>query len=91
MSIVIAEPDNTTIFFLNIHPISPPRSDICNAFISFFRNFLAQYGTSVQWAEPVTGSSKILAWGVKKRETKSQVFPGAVYHPQALHQTDRKH
>ena len=41
-STVIADPDNTTFSSLYIHPISPPRSDICNAFISFFRNFLAQ-------------------------------------------------
>ena len=30
-----------------------------------------QYGTSVQCAEPVTGSSSIPARGAKKRETKS--------------------
>ena len=33
---------------------------------------------SVQWDDPVTGSSKILAWGVKKRDTKSESFPTAV-------------
>ena len=30
-----------------------------------------QYGTRVQWAEPVTGSSGMPARGAKKRETKS--------------------
>ncbi len=32
---------------------------------------------SVQWAEPVTGSSKMASVGKNARETKSQPGPGA--------------
>ena len=44
----------------------------------FFPSFSAQYGISVQCAEPVTGSSATPSFGAKKRETKSQFLPFAV-------------
>ena len=45
------------------------------AIISFLLSFLDQYGINEQWDEPVTGSSKIVAWGVKNLETKSDELP----------------
>ena len=39
---------------------------------------LLQKGMSVEWEEPVTGSSSIPSLGAKKRETKSQPSPLAV-------------
>ena len=47
----------------------------CIAESSFLSSFFAQKGIKEQCAEPVTGSSRIEAWGVKKRETKSQLVP----------------
>ena len=56
----------------------PPLSEICKAFNSFFKSLDDQKGIRVQCAEPVTGSSKIVACGVKNLETKSEEFPLAV-------------
>jgi hypothetical protein len=41
----------------------------------------AQYGASVQYAEPVTGSSSIPKFGAKKRLTKSDVLEVASQTP----------
>ena len=50
----------------------PPRAEICRANGTELPKRPAQYGTRVQWALPVTGSSGIPALGAKNRETKSQ-------------------
>ena len=49
----------------------PPLLEICLAVSSFFPNLLDQNGTKEQCAEPVTGSSRIDAYGKKTLETKS--------------------
>ena len=53
----------------------PILSEICIAESSFLLSLFAQNGIREQCAEPVTGSSKIEACVVKKRETKSHSFP----------------
>ena len=60
------------------HPIFPPLSDNCNACISFFPSRFDQKGIKEQCADPVTGSSKMVACGVKNLDTKSELVPGAV-------------
>ena len=55
---------------------SPPRRETWRAWRRFLPSLRDQYGTSVQWAEPVTGSSSMPNAGAKNRETKS-TSPGA--------------
>src|SRR6185436_6699127 len=57
---------------------SPPRHETCRAKSSFLPSFSAQYGISVQCAEPVTGSSGTPTSGAKNRDTKSDESPFAV-------------
>ena len=59
----------------NSQKSSPPRSESCRARSLFFPSRSAQYGISVQCAEPVTGSSLTPKPGAKKRETKSTSRP----------------
>jgi hypothetical protein len=56
---------------------SPLRRESCGARSVFLPRLSLQYGTNVQWDEPVTGSSGIPAPGAKNRDTKSQSFPDA--------------
>jgi hypothetical protein len=56
----------------------PTRSDICKAINSFLLSLVAQNGIKEQWAEPVTGSSKIEAcetdMKLKKKRINSRVY-----------------
>ena len=67
-----------TLPFLFLHCNFPILGDICKAFNSFSPSFNDQKGINEQWAEPVTWSSKIDAWGVKNLDIKSHLFPLAV-------------
>ena len=60
-----------TLSFLSLHFKNPILSEICIASMSFFPSLLDQNGINEQCADPVTGSSKIDACGVKNLETKS--------------------
>ena len=75
---VLASPLTCTRSPWSSHQSSPPRAEHWRACRVDLLSRLAQYGMRVQCADPVTGSSNIVAWGVKKRETKSCLFPGAV-------------
>ena len=63
-----------------MHRISPPRALTRRACSWVRLSRAAQYGASVQWAEPVTGSSGMPRPGAKNRDTKSTPgsSPGAV-------------
>ena len=75
---VFAFPPMLTRSFLNSQASIPPLLEICLACIVRFPNLDDQNGINEQCAEPVTGSSKNVACGVKNLETKSQSLPGAV-------------
>src|SRR5579862_1422327 len=60
------------------HHSCPPRFEICRANNFVLPRRFDQYGTRVQCADPVAGSSGTPLAGAKKRETKSQSRPGAV-------------
>ena len=74
----LAWPPIITLSDMSLHSNLPPLLEICNASKSFFKSLDDQNGIKVQWAEPVTGSSKIVACGVKNLETKSTELPLAV-------------
>ena len=77
MQYVFAFPFIKTLSFLLEQYNFPFLFDNWIAVISFLFRILLQYGINEQWAEPVTGSSRIVAWGVKNLETKSELSPGA--------------
>src|SRR5215472_5134246 len=52
-----------------VHRIQPPRALNCLAVNFGLLSFAAQYGASVQWIEPVAGSSSIPTDGGKNRHT----------------------
>ena len=67
-----------TLLSLFSHNKYPPLSETCLAFNIFLFSISDQKGINEQWDDPVTESSKIVACGVKKRDTKSTLTPGAV-------------
>ena len=75
MEYVFAFPLMMILSFLFWQCNFPPLSEICIAFSSFLESLNDQNGINEQCAEPVTGSSKIDACGVKNLDTKSQFSP----------------
>ena len=78
----------TTLSPTRRHFKTPPRCERCCASSSFFWSCSAQKGTKEQWADPVTGSSKIVACGVKNRDTKSQLISLCSHHDPTRIQID---
>src|SRR5579885_3648830 len=70
-STVTAWPPSTTRSPADRTRTTPPRAEAWNPVMAVVRSRAAQNGASVQWAEPVTGSSGTPTAGAKKRDTKS--------------------